>query len=386
MSENLKRAESLFNRIMNQNKPGETKSAPQGNSHRHSQNENRGHRLLYRRGRDNNLKNSEHHGNGNRHEHHKEEALASIDLPKRDPVKEAQAAVAKVPQDHHVLPYCWTVWHHLRLKVKPEETEADKDNTSSASAAVDSYLQTTNEIEFRDVANPDETTKTIASVEQLWGSLSQTKRAFELHHSTQLLIFKTGINPVWEDPINAKGGRWVFRFGRRSHPGHTDKDPEMSARVRQRTSMIWERLVLRTLTGSLIPDKQYLKHVQEQLLSDISGLALSIRRDEDIVSLWNSNLHFGRRRGDDEDKKPLQPFQARRIMCDAILRVIRECDLILQGSDCVETTATGSTERVAGVSFEYRLHAESNSTTMYWDRMRRRNHHKDEPREEEAVA
>lgn len=284
---------------------------------------------------------------------------------------------------------------------KPEEGETDsavaaaqkatgtEPAASSASAAVDSYLQTTNEIEFISVADPSSTTKSIASVEQLWGSLSQTKRAFELHHSTQLLIFKTGINPVWEDPINAKGGRWVFRFGRRSHPGNaSDKDPEMSARVRQRTSMIWERLVLRTLTGSLIPDKQYLKHIQDQLLSDISGLALSIRRDEDIVSLWNSNLHFGRRRGgDDDDKKPLQPFQARRIMCDAILRVIRECDLILQGSDCVETLATGSTERVAGVSFEYRLHAESNSTTMYWDRMRRKNHHhKEEPREEEAVA
>lgn len=149
--------------------------------------------------------------------------------------------------------------------------------------------------------------------------------------------------------------------------------------------------MLRTLTGSLIPDKQHLKQVQEQILSDISGLALSIRRDEDIVSLWNSNSSFGRRRGgSSDDEKPLPLLQARRIMCDAILRVIRECDLILQGSDCVETVATGSTERVAGVSFEYRLHAESNSTTTYWDRRRKNHHHKEEhPREqpqEEAVA
>ena len=39
-------------------------------------------------------------------------------------------------------------------------------------------------------------------------------------------------------------------------------------------------------------------------------------------------------------------FQARKIICDSILRVIRECDLINQGSDCVETIDTGSNERV----------------------------------------
>ena len=52
-------------------------------------------------------------------------------------------------------------------------------------------------------------------------------------------------------------------------------------------------------------------------------------------------------------------FQARRIICDSILRVIRECDLINQGSDCVETIDTGSNERVFGVSFDYRIHADN---------------------------
>lgn len=82
---------------------------------------------------------------------------------------------------------------------------------------------------------------------------------------------------------------------------------------------------------------------------------LSLRKDEDIISLWNSNLNFfGKKEG-----KKLTSFQARRILCDSILRVIRECDLIIQGSDCVETIDSGSNERVHGVSFEYRIHADN---------------------------
>lgn len=326
MSENLKRAESLFNRIMNQNKPEKPVQR------------NRKHRL--------------------------EDA-------KRSPLREGQAAAAAVPEQHHVLPFTWTMWHHRKAKrAEDEEAEAvQEDDQNKAAAAVDLYLLTTKEIQFDSLVEAG-TTSSIASVEQLWLLMLQLKRAYDMNQMTQLLVFKTGVTPVWEDPVNAKGGRWVFRFGRRLHPGQPG-DAELSSRVRQRTTLIWERLVLRTLTGLLIPDKQLPRPLQDAILSDITGLALLVRREEDIILMWNLNLHFGRRPRDDDDRKRLQPFQARRIMCDAILRIIRECDLILQGSDVVETSATGSTERVAGVLFEYRLHADSNNTVLYGERRRR---------------
>ena len=113
--------------------------------------------------------------------------------------------------------------------------------------------------------------------------------------------------------------------------------------------------MLKTLTGSLIPDSNS-SEIQELLLNDICGLVLSVRKDEDIISLWNSNLNFF---GKKDQTKKLTSFQARRIICDSILRVIRECDLINQGSDCVETIDTGSNERVFGVSFDYRIHADN---------------------------
>lgn len=449
MSENLKRAESLFNRIMNQSKAPEGKPQNPPNQHSRSHNSSN-HNSTHHRGsrshryhHNNSSSGSSTHNsstNGNNTGNPSNNGFSipsntNINTPihnshgstngdsqtdfenKRNPVKEAQDAVALVPAHHHVLPYCWTMWHHRKAKKLGDEPlnegespvqqtqtvqsaqavqaahaaaaavastqeaggEMDPETMNkNAAAAVDSYLQTTKEITFDNVVDGGEPVTGIASVEQLWSSLSQYKKAYEMTQMTQLLIFKTGVTPVWEDPINAKGGRWVFRFGRRIF----NTDAESNLRVRQRTTLIWERLVLRTITGSLIPDKQLPRVLQEQILSDITGLALSVRREEDIISMWNSNISFGRRGGrggDDDERKKLQPFQARRIMCDAILRIIRECDLIMQGSDAVDTVATGSTERVSGVLFEYRLHSDSNHTVMHGsDRHRRRNQHRDD--------
>lgn len=291
MSENLKRAESLFNRIMNPNAVIENKK--------------------YRK-------------------------AEQIDLPKKDPIKLAKETLSLIPSNHHILPYCWTIWHHSRSRKKEQE---------DINPSVDNYLQTTTEIEFSVLDNTT-TTTSIGSIEQLWLSLSSIKKSYELPISTELLIFKTGINPVWEDPINTKGGRWVFRFSRRFNE-------DDSTKIRKRITLIWERLLIKTLTGQLIPSS-YTEEYQDLLLNDICGLVLSVRKDEDIISIWNSNLNFKK------NKDKLTNFQARRIICDSILRIIRECDLITQGSDVVSTVDSGSNERVYGVSFEYRLHTDNN--------------------------
>lgn len=333
MSENLKRAESLFNRIMNQNL---YKSASLGHQNSHSSHHK------YKKG-------AQHQA-----------PAASVELPKRDPVKESHETVSRIPADHHILPYCWTIWHHSRQKVKKREDEVEE--APATATAVDLYLQTTREVRFPSVA-ADSAVSSIGSVEQLWLSLLWIKKTFELPIGTEILLFKLGINPVWEDPINLKGGRWVFRFNRRVTPsvGVSDVSSEQVLRLRQRLALIWERLLLKTITGLIIPDSNYGEEVQELLLNDICGLVLSVRKDEDIISVWNSNLSFGKKRlDDDKAKKVLTSFQARRIICDLILRIIRECDLISQGLDCVETLDTGSSERVHGVSFEYRLHADNN--------------------------
>lgn len=353
MSENLKRAESLFNRIMNQNGNATISSSPKQSINSADSNGSITSKSNY------------HHSHHSYHPHHKSyksykssHGSSNVNLPRNDPVKISKEVLSEIPENHHVLPYCWTVWHHSRLRLKKDEPEESVENNNQNAAAVDSYLQTTNEIEFSVVGNPSKTTKNIGSVEQLWMGLSTIKKTYELPIGTEFLIFKSGINPVWEDPINAKGGRWVFRFNRRSN---NNEPTESGLKIRQRTSLIWERLVLKTITGSIIPDANYSEEIQDLLLNDISGLVLSVRKDEDIISIWNSNLNFNKKK--DESKK-LTSFQARRVICDSILRIIRECDLISQGSDCIVTLDSGSNERVYGVSFEYRLHADNSNPTV----------------------
>ncbi|CUM62759.1 uncharacterized protein PRCAT00000316001 [Priceomyces carsonii] len=378
MSENLKRAESLFNRIMNQNTgniaPKSNKNGPvigssevttgstrftshQGNNHNHS----------HGPGNSANRHHQHHHHSHNNHGHFKPYKQQSrnqnngpnVDLPRTDPIKVALEVLKSIPEEHHVLPYCWTMWHHSRLRSKKDESEEtnndDSGQQATLAAPVDSYLQTTQKIDLPAINNSEESTVNIGSIEQLWVGLSSIRRSHDLPIGTELLFFKSGINPVWEDPINAKGGRWIFRFNRRSGNGSNEVSESM-AKVRRRTTLIWERLVVKTLSGSIFPTSNYSEEVQKQLLNDISGLVLSIRKDDDIISIWNSNLNFSKR---NSDSKKLTPFQARRVICDAILRIIRECDLIGDGSDCVTTTDTGSNERVYGVSFEYRLHSDN---------------------------
>lgn len=408
MSENLKRAESLFNRIMNQNgMSGRTENNNSSSKNVANSNYNQSNNISHSNSNSHNASGQNNHSqsqnNHHSHSHHKSfkynkasnysntfngqfNQPANIDLPKRDPLKLSQETLDDIPENHHVLPYCWTIWHHSRsrpkqkelINISPEPASEDatsEDSGQQAAAAVDSYLQTTKEIEFSAVHGQKASTKNIGSLEQLWLSMSSLKKTYELAIGTELLIFKSGINPVWEDPMNTKGGRWVFRFNRRSNTGSNASninDNDTVLKVRQRTSLIWERLLIKTITGSIIPEGNYSEEIQDLLLNDICGLVLSVRKDEDIISIWNCNLNFNKKRVNPEEKdedrksqtKKLTSFQARRIICDSILRVIRECDLISQGSDCISTLDSGSNERVFGVSFEYRLHSDNNNPSI----------------------
>lgn len=361
MSENLKRAESLFNRIMN---PGTHDSSISLNSQSST-----GTSSITPVTSSTQLNLSSITSGPNFSGSTTSNVTSNIipkkytvptKIPKLDIDKLTHDALATVPLNHHTLPYCWTIWYHSRAKknqpsMNQEEGESPEEQQQQQqqqqqNPGVDLYLQTTNELSFWDPTTGNKI-QHIASLEQLWSSLSSIKKTFDLNIGTEFLIFKAGVNPVWEDPINSKGGRWVFRFNRKL----IDDDFEKQEKLRKRTSLIWERLLIKTLTGSLIPQGSNSEEIQDLLLNDISGLVLSLRKDEDIISLWNSNLNFfGKKEG-----KKLTSFQARRILCDSILRVIRECDLIIQGSDCVETIDSGSNERVHGVSFEYRIHADN---------------------------
>ena len=85
-------------------------------------------------------------------------------------------------------------------------------------------------------------------------------RPSDLPTTTDYHFFRGGIKPTWEDPGNAKGGKWIVRL------------PKGLA------SRYWEEMILALIGGQLgshIPD------------GEVCGAVLSIRYAEDILGVWN---------------------------------------------------------------------------------------------------
>ncbi|ODV93262.1 hypothetical protein PACTADRAFT_51877 [Pachysolen tannophilus NRRL Y-2460] len=326
----------------------------------------------------------------------------------------ASPATSAVSTSVHKLPYSWTIWHHSKSKAKAKVVFAKKearrhfktaesnigsvegDNTfNQLSNDSDQYLQSIDEIKFPKLGNSNELISNIDTVEQLWISMSNLEKIPNLKNGTQFLIFKTGVKPIWEDPINSKGGRWILRFSRVGL-SNSMNDTDYKKRV----GLIWERLVLRTCGGSLFSAEN---KFCDYLYDDITGMTLSIKQREIVISVWNSNLYFDKfqkqeRENESKEKtnssadendfefkenvteddaeessnskenktEKLIPFSVKRAICDSLLRVVRECDSILNsGSDVITTVVDAyPIDRVPDVSFDYRLHSESvNPTT-----------------------
>lgn len=98
-----------------------------------------------------------------------------------------------------------------------------------------------------------------STVEGFWVSYCHLARPASLPSPTDLHLFKEGIRPLWEDSANCNGGKWIIRFKK-----------VVSGRF-------WEDLVL-----ALVGD-------QLDYGDNICGAVLSIRFNEDILSVWNRN-------------------------------------------------------------------------------------------------
>jgi translation initiation factor 4E len=95
-----------------------------------------------------------------------------------------------------------------------------------------------------------------AQVEHFWRIYDYLKRPKDLHY-TEYHLFKEGIFPTWEDPQNKAGGKWMIRLKKGI------------------ASRYWEDIIL-AIIGE-----------QFDVGSEVCGAVLSVRNNEDIVSIWN---------------------------------------------------------------------------------------------------
>ncbi|KAJ2340576.1 hypothetical protein GGF43_006383, partial [Coemansia sp. RSA 2618] len=96
-----------------------------------------------------------------------------------------------------------------------------------------------------------------ASVEAFWAVYSHLKRADQVPTITDYHMFRAGVRPVWEDPANSSGGKWMIRLKKGLSP------------------RMWEKLCM-AVVGDVFG-----------VADEVCGIVLSIRNSEDIVSLWN---------------------------------------------------------------------------------------------------
>ncbi|KAG6891253.1 hypothetical protein C0995_008505 [Termitomyces sp. Mi166 len=120
-----------------------------------------------------------------------------------------------------------------------------------------------------------------SSVESFWSLWTHLSPPSSLIPTTDYLLFHNGVRrPVWEDPLNLSGGKWIIRLKK----GVADR--------------IWEDLVL-----AIIGDQfDECRNVEENEVPgnwedksdgsgsdwpEICGCTISVRQSEDIISLWN---------------------------------------------------------------------------------------------------
>jgi len=109
------------------------------------------------------------------------------------------------------------------------------------------------------VTNYEDGIKRIAnfgSIESFWSLWTHLQVPSLLTPTTDYLLFHSGVRrPVWEDPLNITGGKWILRLRK----GLADR--------------LWEDLVMAV--------------IGDQFDAEICGCVLSVRTGEDIISVWN---------------------------------------------------------------------------------------------------
>ncbi|KIJ61958.1 hypothetical protein HYDPIDRAFT_115093 [Hydnomerulius pinastri MD-312] len=133
------------------------------------------------------------------------------------------------------------------------------------------------------ITNYEEGIKKIASfssVESFWSLHTHLSPPCSLTPTTDYLLFHAGVRrPVWEDPLNRAGGKWIIRLRK----GVSDR--------------VWEDLVC-GVVGDLFDECGRGRPRAEGELNgegeddgeewpEICGCTISVRQSEDIVSVWN---------------------------------------------------------------------------------------------------
>jgi len=97
---------------------------------------------------------------------------------------------------------------------------------------------------------------TFQTVEEFWSFYNHMVRPHDLPTTFDYHLFRKGVKPMWEHEANSAGGKWIVRLRKGL------------------ASRYWEDLVLALIGG------------QFDVGNEVCGVVLSVRFNEDILSVW----------------------------------------------------------------------------------------------------
>jgi translation initiation factor 4E len=118
----------------------------------------------------------------------------------------------------------------------------------------------------------------LLQVESFWSLWTHLNFPSELLATTDYLLFHKGVRrPVWEDPLNLSGGKWIIRLRK----GVADR--------------LWEDLVLAVIGDQFADcdaelegdDGAGRENGAAGEWPQICGCTISVRQNEDIITVWN---------------------------------------------------------------------------------------------------
>jgi len=165
----------------------------------------------------------------------KEEGHREDDQDVGDQTNENQNLITNnsIPPGHHRLQYGYALWYSKRTPGKLTNTQTYDQN-------------------LKIVGSFD-------TVESFWTVYAHLHRPSDLSGHSDFHLFKDGVKPMWEDEYNKEGGKWIVRLRKGL------------------ASRCWENLILAILGEQFMVGEE------------ICGAVVSIRFQEDIISVWNKS-------------------------------------------------------------------------------------------------
>eukprot|EP01065_Artemidia_motanka_P051639 TRINITY_DN9137_c0_g1_i1.p1 TRINITY_DN9137_c0_g1~~TRINITY_DN9137_c0_g1_i1.p1 ORF type:complete len:388 (+),score=88.79 TRINITY_DN9137_c0_g1_i1:69-1166(+) len=98
-----------------------------------------------------------------------------------------------------------------------------------------------------------------STVEDFWSTYMHLQQPDQIPVNTEFTMFRSGVQPIWEDPQNIDGGKFQIRLQK----GYA--------------SEAWEDVVLHTVGCQFEPH------------DEVAGCIISVRPKEDVLSIWTRN-------------------------------------------------------------------------------------------------